>query len=54
MHPIQLSGMSDLVSTLGKIFTETDYGGAIVLIALFTCLAFYGSLIVWIARGKEK
>ena len=46
--------MSDLVSTLGKIFTQTGYGGAIMLIVLFTCLAFYGSLIVWIARGKER
>jgi len=46
--------MSDLVSTLGKIFTQTGYGGDILLIVLFTCLAFYGSLIVWIVRGREK
>ncbi len=45
--------MGDL-SILGKIFTETGYGGAIVLIALLSCLAFYGSLIAWIARGKEE
>lgn len=46
--------MSDWASTLSKIFTETGYGGAIVLIVLSTCLAFYGSLIVWITRGKEE
>jgi hypothetical protein len=41
-------------SILGKILTETGYGGAIVFIVIFACLAFSGSLIVWIARGKEE
>ena len=41
----------DLVTT---IILQPGYGGLVVLTMLTICFVFYGSLIVWIARGGRN